>query len=105
MYTIQFSPYFEGILNSCGTGHIRFWKMASTFTGLKLQASVVLSAGWGRVEVRRPPATFTGLKLQAGYVWSGFMMVYCFEGMASMLTGLERAAGLGSAALNPNLLP
>lgn len=37
VYTVKFSPYFEGILNTSGTGHIRFWKMASTFTGLKLQ--------------------------------------------------------------------
>ena len=43
VYTIKFSPYFEGILNSCGTGHIRFWKMASTFTGLKLQVRCAIS--------------------------------------------------------------
>lgn len=35
--TRRFSPYFPGSLTSSGTGHIRFWKMASTFTGLKLQ--------------------------------------------------------------------
>lgn len=37
VYTVSFSPYFEGNLTTSGTGHIRFWKMASTFTGLKLQ--------------------------------------------------------------------
>ena len=26
----------DGRLTTAGTGHIRFWKMASTFTGLKL---------------------------------------------------------------------
>ena len=48
MYTIKFSPYYEGILNSCGTGHIRFWKMASTFTGLKLQGQL---GKFGNVEL------------------------------------------------------
>ena len=37
VYSIKFSPYFSGNLVTCGTGHIRFWKMATTFTGLKLQ--------------------------------------------------------------------
>ena len=48
VYTIKFSPYFEGTLNSCGTGHIRFWKMASTFTGLKLQGQL---GKFGNVEL------------------------------------------------------
>ena len=48
VYTIKFSPYFDGILNSCGTGHIRFWKMASTFTGLKLQGQL---GKFGNVEL------------------------------------------------------
>jgi len=33
VFTLRFSPYFDGNLTTCGTGHIRFWKMASTFTG------------------------------------------------------------------------
>lgn len=37
VYSVKFSPYFSGNLVTCGTGHIRFWKMATTFTGLKLQ--------------------------------------------------------------------
>lgn len=59
MYTVRFSPYFEGLLNTSGTGHIRFWKVASTFTGLKLQGQVHWQ-GWekgtgkaGRKESRR----------------------------------------------------
>lgn len=43
---MRFSPYFEGLLNTSGTGHIRFWKVASTFTGLKLQGQVG-SREWG----------------------------------------------------------
>ena len=31
---------FPGMLTSVGVGHIRFWKMATTFTGLKLQGDL-----------------------------------------------------------------
>ena len=37
---IKFSLDNPGRLTTSGTGHIRFWKMASTFTGLKLQGSI-----------------------------------------------------------------
>ena len=37
IYRVSFSPELPGQLTSSGTGHIRFWKMALTFTGLKLQ--------------------------------------------------------------------
>ncbi|KAF1377233.1 hypothetical protein PFLUV_G00198560 [Perca fluviatilis] len=37
VYRVSFSPYNPGQLTSSGSGHIKFWKMASTFTGLKLQ--------------------------------------------------------------------
>jgi WD40 repeat protein len=37
VYGVRFSPYFAGSLVTSGTGHIRFWRMADTFTGLKLQ--------------------------------------------------------------------
>lgn len=40
VYGLGFCPHSPGHLVSCGTGHIRFWKMASTFTGLKLQVSL-----------------------------------------------------------------
>lgn len=48
VYTVKFSPYFEGNLTTSGTGHIRFWKMASTFTGLKLQGAI---GKFGNVEL------------------------------------------------------
>lgn len=35
IYSIRWGQ-FPGILTSVGVGHIRFWKMATTFTGLKL---------------------------------------------------------------------
>eukprot|EP00798_Chlamydomonas_sp_ICE-L_P007462 gene7462-603_t len=48
VYNVRFSPYLEGILHTCGTGHIRFWKMADTFTGLKLQGQL---GKFGNVEL------------------------------------------------------
>uniref|UniRef100_A0A3B4XPH3 Cilia- and flagella-associated protein 44 n=1 Tax=Seriola lalandi dorsalis TaxID=1841481 RepID=A0A3B4XPH3_SERLL len=40
VYRVSFSPYNPGLLTSSGSGHIKFWKMASTFTGLKLQGLI-----------------------------------------------------------------
>jgi len=40
VYTLQFSPTSEGHLVTGGAGHIKFWKMAKTFTGLKLQGDL-----------------------------------------------------------------
>ncbi|GLC74134.1 Cilia- and flagella-associated protein 44 [Pleodorina starrii] len=48
VYTVAFSPYFEGQLTTSGQGHIRFWRMASTFTGLKLQGAL---GKFGNVEL------------------------------------------------------
>lgn len=39
IYSIRWGQ-FPGILTSVGVGHIRFWKMATTFTGLKLQGDL-----------------------------------------------------------------
>nr|XP_061836799.1 cilia- and flagella-associated protein 44-like isoform X1 [Nerophis lumbriciformis] len=40
VYKVSFSPYNPGLLTSSGSGHIKFWKMASTFTGLKLEGLI-----------------------------------------------------------------
>ena len=40
IYNVKFSKDDPGRLTTSGVGHIRFWKMASTFTGLKLQGSI-----------------------------------------------------------------
>ena len=40
VYSVKFSLDDERRLTTSGTGHIRFWKMASTFTGLKLQGNI-----------------------------------------------------------------
>lgn len=48
VYNVKFSPYCDGTLITSGTGHIRMWKMASTFTGLKLKG---LLGKFGQVEL------------------------------------------------------
>ncbi|XP_039256736.2 cilia- and flagella-associated protein 44-like isoform X2 [Styela clava] len=40
IFRVKFAPEQEGQLCSSGTGHIRFWKMARTFTGLKLKGEL-----------------------------------------------------------------
>ncbi|XP_077594090.1 cilia- and flagella-associated protein 44-like [Stigmatopora nigra] len=40
VYRVTFSPYNPGILTSSGSGHIKFWRIANTFTGLKLQGHI-----------------------------------------------------------------
>ncbi|CAM9328137.1 unnamed protein product, partial [Hapterophycus canaliculatus] len=45
---VSFSPDDEGRLTTSGTGHIRFWRVASTFTGLKLQGEI---GKFGKIEM------------------------------------------------------
>jgi WD40 repeat protein len=40
VYAVEFSAHFPGQLYTYGTGHVRFWRVASTFTGLKLVAAL-----------------------------------------------------------------
>ncbi|XP_037341186.2 cilia- and flagella-associated protein 44 [Pungitius pungitius] len=40
VYRVSFSPYNPGMLTSSGSGHIKFWQTASTFTSLKLQGLI-----------------------------------------------------------------
>lgn len=40
IYKIGFSEYAEDVLYSSGMGHLKFWKIAETFTGLKLKDSI-----------------------------------------------------------------
>ncbi|XP_038658265.1 cilia- and flagella-associated protein 44 [Scyliorhinus canicula] len=40
VYRVTFSPENDEQLTTSGTGHIRFWKMVETFTGLKLQGEL-----------------------------------------------------------------
>ena len=36
VYKVSFSPFTDDVLFTCGLGHVKFWRMATTFTGLKL---------------------------------------------------------------------
>ncbi|XP_031340937.1 cilia- and flagella-associated protein 44-like [Photinus pyralis] len=40
VYRVMFSTDVPGQLTTCGLTHIKFWKMAETFTGLKLQGEL-----------------------------------------------------------------
>ena len=48
VFRVTFMRTDDGQLTSCGSGHIKFWKMAHTFTGLKLQGSI---GKFGKVEI------------------------------------------------------
>lgn len=48
VYSVSFNPFNDGLLVTSGMGHIKFWSMASTFTGLKLQGQV---GRFGRTEI------------------------------------------------------
>ncbi|KAJ8316119.1 hypothetical protein KUTeg_006133 [Tegillarca granosa] len=48
VFRATFSTELEGQLTTAGTGHIRFWKMADTFTGLKLQGEL---GKFGKTEI------------------------------------------------------
>jgi cilia- and flagella-associated protein 44 len=65
IYNVSFSPFFDGKLITSGTGHIRMWKMASTFTGLKLVGQL---GKFGQVELSDVCAY---LEFQDGKVLSG----------------------------------
>ncbi|KAM3599542.1 uncharacterized protein V6R79_007770 [Siganus canaliculatus] len=40
VYRMAFSPFNPNLLASSGSGHIKFWKIAATFTGAKLQGLI-----------------------------------------------------------------
>ncbi|UJR37290.1 hypothetical protein I4U23_029999 [Adineta vaga] len=48
VFKVSFSKDLKGHLTTCGIGHIKFWKMARTFTGLKLQGEL---GRFGRTEI------------------------------------------------------
>jgi len=48
VYRVSFSPTFDQQITTSGIAHIRFWKMAKTFTGLKLQGDI---GKFGQVEL------------------------------------------------------
>jgi cilia- and flagella-associated protein 44 len=48
VFRCSFSPFSDDIIFTGGSGHIKFWKMAQTFTGLKLQGEI---AKYGQLEL------------------------------------------------------
>ncbi|XP_059046371.1 cilia- and flagella-associated protein 44 isoform X2 [Achroia grisella] len=46
--SVMFSPYCPGQLTTAGAAHIKFWKMAQTFTGLKLKGEL---GRFGKTEI------------------------------------------------------
>jgi WD40 repeat protein len=40
VYRVDFASEDDGILTTSGMGHIKFWRISSTFTGLKLQGVI-----------------------------------------------------------------
>ncbi|ETO26469.1 hypothetical protein RFI_10670 [Reticulomyxa filosa] len=48
IFTVGFSPFDNNRLITCGSGHIRFWEMSKTFTGLKLQGK---TGKFGKIDI------------------------------------------------------
>ena len=48
VFNANFSQYSDFILTTSGLGHVKFWKVAETFTGLKLKGEI---AKFGQVEI------------------------------------------------------
>ncbi|KAF0980688.1 hypothetical protein FDP41_013171 [Naegleria fowleri] len=48
VFSVSFSSSNDGQLTTSGTGHIKFWKMAKTFTGLKLKGQI---GKFGKVDI------------------------------------------------------
>lgn len=65
VFKVSFSPFTDDILFTSGQTHIRFWKMAKTFTGLKLQCE---TAKFGQLELSDVSAIY---ELADGKVVSG----------------------------------
>lgn len=65
VFRASFSPSEDNIIFTSGSGHIKFWKMSNTFTGLKLQGEI---AKFGKLELSDVAAFY---ELPDGKVISG----------------------------------
>jgi WD40 repeat protein len=65
VFRVEFSPTEDSRLVSSGMGHIKFWKIAGTFTGLKLQGAL---GKFGATEISDVP---TFAFLPSGRILSG----------------------------------
>lgn len=48
IFRVYWSDDLKGVLATAGSGHIKFWKMSHTFTGLKLQGNI---GKFGKIEL------------------------------------------------------
>ena len=73
IFRVSFSLENEGILTSSGSGHIKFWKMATTFTGLKLQGDI---GKFGKREISDVSgyAEFPDGKVLSGSEWGNLLL-------------------------------
>ncbi|KAI6651040.1 Cilia- and flagella-associated protein 44 isoform X3 [Oopsacas minuta] len=73
IFRVSFSPENEGILTSSGIGHIRFWKMVTTFAGLKLQGDI---GKFGKKEISDVSgyAEFLDGKVLSGTEWGNLLL-------------------------------
>ena len=112
VFNVDFSRYFKGQLLTSGVGHVRFWKMASTFTGLKLEGAI---AKFGTVPISDIAAYYelknskvlTGTELGTILVWDDSLIkcqlkrpgdgVMCHDGMIEWILLEEDAGKLTSA--------
>ncbi|CCW64289.1 unnamed protein product [Phytomonas sp. EM1] len=83
--TVRFSPFDDALLVTGGSGHIKFWTMAHSFTGLKLQGtlgkfgSLEISSITG-FEVFRDGKVLSGSESGCLLIWEGDLVRCCFVG-------------------------
>lgn len=56
VYVCRFSDFIPGHLVTAGSGHIKFWKMEETFTGLKLLGQL---GRFGKTDISDVVGTFS----------------------------------------------
>ncbi|XP_024541799.1 cilia- and flagella-associated protein 44-like [Selaginella moellendorffii] len=113
VFNVSFSKYFSGQLLTSGVGHIRFWNMASTFTGMKLEGfigkfgQVPLSDIAGYVELSNGKV-LSGTEGGGIIVWEGELVkcqlkrkggLSCHDGMVEITihdTGVNELITCGS---------
>jgi len=108
VFRAQFSPYSEGRLITSGSGHIRFWKMAKTFTGLKLQGSI---GKFGQVElsdissfVELPDGkVLSGAESGNMLMWDGNLIQ--FQVCRAVMPTMSEGEGNDENAIAPTIAP
>ncbi|XP_050529601.1 cilia- and flagella-associated protein 44 isoform X2 [Daktulosphaira vitifoliae] len=73
VYVCHFSNYISDHLTTAGSGHIKFWKMVQTFTGLKLQGRL---GRFGKTEISNVIGTYSmpDEKVISGCEWGNILV-------------------------------